>query len=463
MKPMQVLDASWLLVESREAPMQVAQLMIFELPDDAEPDFLHQLVAHFKSATTFEKPWNQKLVNPAFGIFLPALQEDPDIDVDYHVRHSALPAPGGEKELGVLISRLHSHQLDFRRPLWECHVIEGLENNRFAMYTKFHHSMLDGVSGVRMLQRILSTDPERRDLPPPWSSPPGKRKRKEKAEEEIPSIASALGQVLGSVREQVTSVRALRRALTRLVNSARTGDDPLKAPFDCPKTILNKRITAQRRFATQQYDIDRIKKLAKAGNCTLNDIVLAICSTALRRFLMDENALPDKPLTAGLPVNVRPADDEGTGNAISFIMVNLATNIADPVERLNAIKESTTGAKEHLQGLPRSAMNNYTTLIMAPFMLQLVSGVGGYMRSVFNITISNVPGPDKPHYYNGARLLASYPVSLIPHGQALNITCLSYAGTLNFGYTGCRDTLPHMQHIAVYSGEALEELEDRLL
>ncbi|MGH8458076.1 MAG: WS/DGAT domain-containing protein, partial [Nevskiales bacterium] len=206
----------------------------------------------------------------------------------------------------------------------------------------------------------------------------------------------------------------------------------------------------------------QIKSLAKAADCSLNDIVLYLCATAMRRFLKEANQLPDQSLTAGIPVNVRPADDQSSGTAISFIMANLATDVADPLKRLETIKASTVRAKEHLQQLPKSALTQYTMVVMAPYILQLISGLGGRMRPVFNITISNVPGPSEPLYYNGARLEAMYPVSLIAHGGALNITCLSYAGTLNFGFTGCRDTLPHMQRLAVYTGEALEEL-DKLL
>ena len=241
--------------------------------------------------------------------------------------------------------------------------------------------------------------------------------------------------------------------------SAVKGRDELAAPFVGPQSVLNMRVKAQRRIATQQYPLDRLKKLAKDANASLNDIVLYLCGSALRRFLMERDCLPEQALTAGIPVNIRPADDVGTGTAISFMISSLATNIADPLKRLETIKESTHIAKEHLQSLPRNTLNQYTMLMMSPYILQLLSGLGGRMRPAFNVTISNVPGPKETLYYNGAKLEAMYPISLIAHGGALNITCLSYAGSLNFGYTGCRDTLPSMQNLAVYSGESLEELD----
>jgi WS/DGAT/MGAT family acyltransferase len=248
------------------------------------------------------------------------------------------------------------------------------------------------------------------------------------------------------------------KALSRVMRGSPAGESGLTAPFSGPISVLNRRVTGQRRFATQQYDLSLLKNLAKHFDCSLNDVVLYLSATALRRFMEESNTLPKKSLISGIPVNVRPKDDQGTGNAISFIVATLGTDIADPLSRLEAIKLSTEKAKEHLQSLPRDALMKYTVMLMAPYMLQLISGLGGRVRPVFNVTISNVPGPDQPLYFNGARLEAMYPVSLIAHGGALNITCLSYAGTLNFGFTGCRDTLPHMQRLAVYTGEALEEL-----
>jgi diacylglycerol O-acyltransferase / wax synthase len=459
-KRLNPLDASWLMVESRETPMHVGNLAIFSLPEDAPDNFIQTLFERAKRSRDFVAPWNLKLRGGALGRAFPMWVEDNDIDMEYHFRHSALPKPGGERELGVLISRLHSHQLDFNRPPWECHIIEGLENNRVALYTKMHHSLIDGVSGVRLVQRMFSTDPKVRNLPAPWSVGQPVRERTEGDDSPAESAPSTPFEAIKeSLLKQGGSTAALITALKRLVQAARSSDDPLTAPFAAPHSVLNERVKGQRRLATQQYDLAKIKSLAKAADCSLNDIVLYLCATAMRRFLKEANQLPDKPLTAGIPVNVRPADDQSTGNAISFIMANLATDIADPLKRLEVIKQSTASAKEHLQSLPKSAITQYTMLVMAPYILQLVTGLGGRMRPVFNITISNVPGPNEPLYYNGARLEAMYPVSLIAHGGALNITCLSYAGTLNFGFTGCRDTLPHMQRLAVYTGEALEELD----
>lgn len=463
MKRLGTLDASWLAVESENTPMHVGTLQIFSLPEGAPDTFLRDLLTRMKETGDLAKPWSCKLARSGFlgRVIAPAWKFDKHIDLDYHVRHSALPRPGGERELGVLVSRLHSNPLDFARPLWECHVIEGLENNRFALYTKMHHSMIDGISGVRLMQRVLSTNPDKRDMLPPWSvRPQHRRANKSDSEASIPAAAS---QAMDALKLQADMAPRLWQAGNRLFQSVRHPEGGLTAPFTGPISKINHRVTGQRRLATQLYELNRLKVLAQTSGSSLNDIVLYLCGTALRRFLIDQDALPDTSLTAGIPVNIRPADDEGTGTQISFMIASLATCEEDPLARLQHIKTSTRRAKEHLQKLPKSALTQYTMLLMSPYILQLMSGMGGRMRPVFNVTISNVPGPARTLYYEGAKLEAMYPVSLIAHGGALNITCLSYDGSLNFGFTGCRDTLPSMQKLAVYTGEALDELEHLIL
>lgn len=451
MKLLKPLDAAWLYVESRDTPMHVANLQIFSPPNNAKPDYLQNLVTRFKATQSLASPWNLRVRPSLLRTVLPAWEIDEDVDLDYHVRHSALPHPGGERELGVLVSRLHSHPLDFSRPLWECHVIEGLEGGRFALYTKMHHALVDGIGGMRMIQRSMSTSPRTKGFEPPWSIEHAPPKRP----------AEPAGATLQAARDQLAALPDAGRALIEDWRAKRRGD-ALETPFAGPKSILNGRVTAQRRFATQQYPLARLKSIAKAADATLNDVVLEISAAALRHFLQEMDLLPRNPLTAGLPVSVRAKHDAEVGTAISFILANLATDRVDPLRRLRAIQASTQSAKAHLQSLPKAALPSYTTAFMGPFIGGLVLGLGGVGRPLFNVAISNVPGPAKPMYLGGARLEAMYPVSVLTHGQALNITCFSYADSLNFGFTGCRDTLPHMQRLAVYTGEALDELEAAL-
>lgn len=467
-RPLNLLDASWLLVESTETPMHVGALMPFSLPDDAGPDFVRDIMVALRAATAVEAPWNRRLHTPVLRGLIPLWMEVDTIDLEHHVRHSALPTPGGERELGQLIARLHSQPLDLTRPPWEVELIEGLEGGRFALYTKVHHALMDGIGGVKLLVRAMSTDRKAsRKIAPFWTIKPEARPSRKRDKDATPAtVAQMAAQLVDTVRNQAGSMPNIARAFGAMVSALRNKNDVLSVPFDTPLSILNGRIRGSRRFATARFPLQRLKAVAKAGSATLNDVVLALCGAALRRFMLELGELPDKPLTAGIPVSVRPSDDDeagaDAGNAITFIISTLGTDIEDPVERLAAIRASTRRAKEHVQSLPRKSMLQYTLLLMAPYMASLLTGIGGRTRPMFNITISNVPGPESPLYFRGAQMEASYPVSLISHGQALNITCQSYAGHLHFGFTGCRDSLPHMQRLAPYTAEALDELEAAL-
>jgi diacylglycerol O-acyltransferase / wax synthase len=459
------LDASWLYTESRETPMHVGGLMPFKLPDDAPPDFLRNLMAEFRKHRHFEAPWNRRLKSSVLKSPVHHWIDDDDIDLEAHLRHTALPYPGGERELGELIARLHSQPLDLSRPPWECTLIEGLEGGRFAMYIKMHHSLIDGVSAMKLLQRVMSTDRDKSlTMAPFWAN--GLASRTGAAPErdaKTPTFANAMAGAIEALRGQAGTVPQLLLAFGKMMRLTKDVDTDLRVPFGAPGATINGRVRSKRRFATQHFSLERMKTLAAAADCTLNDIVLAICGGALRRFLEDSGDLPEAALTAGIPVSVRPKDDENAGNAITFIIATLGTDIEDPLERLEAIRSSVRAAKAHVQSLPRAAMTQYTIALMAPTILSLLTGLGGRTRPVFNITISNVPGPEKPLYFRGAELLATYPVSVVTHGQAINITCHSYAGAMAFGFTGCHATLPHMQRIAVYTGQALEELEHLIL
>lgn len=457
------LDTAWLFTESRATPNHVGGLLQFRLPADAPKDYLRQLMDEFRSHRTFTAPWNRRLKYPFTKNPLPAWVEDQDIDLEYHVRHAGLPWPGGERELGEMIGLLQSTPLDLSRPPWECTVIEGLKGNRFALFIKIHHSLIDGVSGMMLLQRAMSFDREdSRDLPPFWAQR-GRRKSQPGKSAPAPTMANVMASAIGGLRAQVRTVPQLITAFAQFLRRIGDEDDGLAIPFATPMSILNGRVREKRRFATQQFPLERLRKLAEAGGCTINDIVLTVCGGALRRYLAERDSLPDKPLVAGIPVSVRPKDDEGAGNAISFILATLGTDVVDPKLRLASIKASVQHGKDHVRQLPRRAMLQYTMLLMAPTIITLLTGIGGRIRPMFNITISNVPGPEQPLYFRGAELVAIYPASIVTQGQALNITCESYAGLMNFGFTACHTTVPSMQKIAVYTADAVEELEQALL
>ena len=457
------LDAAWLFTESRATPNHVGGLMQFRLPEGAPREFMRDLMQDFRRHRSLSAPWNRRLKYAFNKNPVPVWIEDEDIDLEYHVRHAALPWPGGERELGELVGRLHSTPLDLARPPWECTLIEGLEGGRFGLFIKMHHSLIDGVSGVKLLQRGMSFDRDKSlGLPPFWASGQGAAPRSGRSGP-APTMAEAAQAAVAGLGAQASSLPQLVSAFAKLVKRIGQSGDGLVVPFDAPRSVLNGRVREKRRFATQHFALDRLRAVASAAQCTLNDVVLAMCGDALRHFLQELDELPQQSLTAGIPVSVRPKDDEGSGNAISFIVATLGTDIEDTAERLAAIKASVRHAKAHVQSLPRQAMLQYTMLLMAPSIVTLLTGLGGRTRPMFNITISNVPGPEKPLYFRGAELVATYPASIVTHGQALNITCQSYAGSMNFGFTGCHSSVPSLQKLALYSADALAALEQAFL
>lgn len=465
--PLSPLDAGFLVLDTAETPMHVGALMPFEPPPGMPGDLLRRVFEESRTARV-APPWNRRLVthwikrSPVHW-----WTEDDDLDLDYHVRRSALPSPGDERELGIMVARLHSNPLDLSRPPWELHIIEGLTGGRYAIYVKIHHSLIDGITGMKLLARSLSTDPGDADTPLFFTLRPGARAPQSASspgpgtlESAVATATSALTGLLEVGMGTARTAARLTTSLTRLAVAPLRGGD-LVAPLQAPHSILNSRITRQRRFATQQYELSRLKSLARATGTTLNDVVLAVCGGGLRRYLQELDALPDRSLVAFLPVNIRAEDDPGGGNAVGAVLSLLGTDLEDPLERLRTVHASASSAKGQIRGMDQTAALAYSLAVMAPAGLQAAAAVAGVPApaTTFNVAISNVPGPRRPLYFRGARLQAIYPLSIPTHGMALNITLESYADTLAFGFIGCRQTLPSLQRLAVHTGTALAELE----
>lgn len=441
-------DMIFLLSESSTVKIHVGALLILTPTEDSPAQWIRELLDAANHGKKLCPPWNLKLAHPDF-LKHPAQSwvKDDHIDLGHHIRRVAVSAPGDTNALNTTVSRLHTRPVNFHRPPWEVVLLDGLADGRVAIYAKMHHALIDGFTGSKILTQSLSTDPNKVDAPlflfQPTSSfnAPPQHNLWETANTQLRAAPRAVG------------------ALRNLWKSATQEHSETSAPPRAPKSILNGRIGKNRNFSTQQFSFSRIKALATAADATVNDIVLAICAGALRQFLQEMGQLPDEPLVAMVPVNIRPQGDPGGGNSLGAMLTSLATDIPDPAGRLHEIKRAMNQGKERLKKLPQAAMLQYSAVRLIPTGLQHFGGVGGWVRPQFNIIISNVPGSSQQLYFRGARLDAAYPVSLPFHGQALNISCKSSADGLNFGITACRDTFPNLERLADAMQTAFDELD----
>ncbi len=466
MRPMPLTDAVFLLAEARERPMHVGGMQLFEPPEDAGPEYVGDLYREAIEHQDVRARLARRPVRTAAGAGPWAWQREEQLDIEYHVRHSALPHPGRVRELLALTSRLHGTLLDRSRPLWESHLIEGLADGRFATYMKVHHALVDGVSAMRMLERALSADPDERGMPPPFGTPKDATPRSEPAPDvgrlkgAAQAVSGAVGGVVGGTVEGVRGVVGAGDAAVRtLVRSFI--DQSAAIPYKAPRSPLNVPITGARRFAADSWSLDRMKTTGKALGATINDVVLGMCAGALRRYLVDLDGLPDRPLVAMVPVSLHADDfDEDGGNQVGLILCNLGTHLEDPEARFALIRDSMQTGKLRLQGLTQTGVLLLSAISFAGLGLGPLYRFEALRKPPFNIVISNVPGPRQALYWNGARLQGNYPLSIPIDGQAMNITVTSYADTMGFGLTGCRTSAPHLQRLLDHLEASLVELEE---
>jgi diacylglycerol O-acyltransferase len=450
--PMPPTSSLFLLAESREHPMHVGSLQLFVPPDGADAldvrAMFEDAIAQDEVAPLFQKRPRRSI--SSLGQW--GWETDRMFDLEHHVRRNALPQPGRILELLALCSRLHSSLLDRNRPLWEMHLIEGLDDGRYGVYFKVHHSLVDGVSALRLLSRMLSPDADERGMPAPWAPRECEPKGGSRG-----SAGKSRRDALGLAGDAVGLVPAFARTLDRALK-----DQSGAISLSAPKSMLNVPITGARRFAAQSWPMERIRGVGKASEVTVNDVVLAMCSGALRNYLLSMDALPDAPLIAMVPVSLHgeePGSTDGGGNAVGTVMCNLGTQRADAGERLATVHASMQQGKDALRTMSPMQILAMSALAMSPLAIWPMLRLTGSVRPPFNLVISNIPGPRQPLYWNGARLDGLYPLSIPLDGQALNITCTSYSDEIAFGLTGCRRTVPHLQRLLGYLDDELVALE----
>jgi diacylglycerol O-acyltransferase len=461
MRRLDLTSAGFLLLEKRETPMHVGGINLFSYPDGVDPEqFLANLIQQLREATDFRPPFGDYIVTGRTGLFW---EKDEHIDMDYHVRHSALPAPGRYRELFALASRLHTTLLDRTRPLWELHVIEGLRNNQFAVYNKIHHAAIDGVNAMHITRAMCSEDPADTHGFAPFSREAYEKYKRErygnrKRKAPKPSERN-LRNVLEVLKQQYDSSVHLATAMRRFGLAFIDRGGNLAVPWhNVPRTSLNTHVSGARRFVAQSFAFSRVKALCKTLDATVNDIILALCAGALRRYLLARDELPLHSLKAMAPVSLREEGDLESTNAVGFITADMATNVYDPEKRLRTIQESMAAGKGLLRELSAAEAALFMQLTQIPALLTSILGLGARFPA-FSTVVSNVPGPRNTLYWNGARLDGIYPASIVFDGFAMNITLVSYHDNLDFGIVACRRSMPQIQRIIDHLEDALQELE----
>ena len=496
MKQLSGIDAGFLHMEGPTTYGHVSSLNVYD-PNGMPPGAAYEAMFRLVSERLDLVPlFRRRLVEVPLGLDLPYWVEDPNFDLHFHLRHHAVPPPGNDEQLAEVVSRIVARPLDRTRPLWEMYIIEGLEGGRFAQLTKVHHATIDGAAGAQMLASLLDTEPGDGDGPGPDDGHVGTWEPDRLPTDTELLQRTALQLLLRPEKFVRLGVRALRElaaatqsgglraladvaahplpgplgsALRARLRGGHEVDTPPALPASrAPRTPFNRTISAHRRFAFVNVPLAEAKAIKSAYGVTFNDVVMALCSATLRRYLDERAALPDDPLVAMVPVSIRTGNETDLyANRVSALFANLHTDQKDPVDRLLAISASMTSAKEMQSAIPAEALTDFAQFAppaIAARAMRLYSRtrIADRMNPPFNLVISNVPGPAGPLYAGRAQLRHFYPVSTIVDGQGLNMTVQSYNGSLDFGFVACRELVPDLWDLKGYLLDAVQELLDTL-
>jgi WS/DGAT/MGAT family acyltransferase len=472
------LDAQFLNVESRTTTGHVGAVVLLDPADTASGELtLDDVRDVLEPRLHLAAPFRERLVEVPLGLGYPYWADDPEFDLEYHLREVALPQPGTDAELGEQVARIHSRPLDRSRPLWEMYLVHGLADGRVALYAKIHHAAIDGVSGAEILAAIMDTTPEPRDVDPGGWEPDRVPSAWELLPRALASVADrSLDMVTGLPRslphltavpgvQRLPGIRAVGdavtvvRAIVGFPSGQRTSRDLV-----APRTPFNGPITAHRRVAFASLPLDEVKQVKDAFDMTVNDVVLALTTGVLRRWLLDRDALPTSPLVAAVPVSVRDDRSESGGNLMSVMVVALPTNLPDPAARLGAVHQEVTAAKAEFDAVPATLLQDLATLmptalsgLAARALFRVMTAPG----ALFNLFVSNVQGPQLPLYIAGAKVDAVYPVSAVSDvSGGLNLTLFSYDGALDVGLIACREMVPDLWVLAAYLRDELDAMLD---
>jgi diacylglycerol O-acyltransferase / wax synthase len=463
------LDAAFLALETATSTGHVGGVCVLDPSDAPKPLDLALLTELFAQRLDLVPVLRQKLLEVPLGLDQPYWVDDPDFDLEYHIRELALPQPGSDAQLGEQIARLHARPLDRSRPLWEIYLITGLTGGRVVVYTKIHHAAIDGRSGAELLTVLLDLSPSGRELPAPKPFRPGGAPARfalaaRAAARLVWRPVETVRLTTGLIRAVPTLAPAITPLVGGLLGLNRGDGDVIRTPAGvAPATPFNKPITPHRRIAFRSVDLGAVKAVKNAFGVSVNDVVMAMCAGALRRWLTEHDALPSAPLVSMIPVSVRDEASKGAlGNRVSAMLAMLPTHIDDPEHRLTLVHEATKLAKSQQAAIPQGLVDDISDFAPPALVARaarVVFATGLLHRlPAFNLCISNVPGPNVPVYLGGAKLLAQYPVSVITDGQGLNITLVGYLGQLHFGLVACRELVPDVDALAGYLVDELDLL-----
>lgn len=455
MQALKLIDMGFLYTESVTSPKHVAGLQILSIPENYEGNFTRDLYDCLMSHTNIEAPFNHKLKKQLTGQYY--WQTDEKMDLSYHVRFAMLPQPGTEQQLLSFIEHQHETLLDRNRPLWEMILIDGLEDNQFAIYVKVHHAFTDGARANSVLMAYLDED-KNAPVTPFWTI------KEEKKEKPAGSLLNTVGSASKAISKQVKAIPSLTRLTTKLLFQATSvykADMP--TPFMAPKTPFSVSPKRARRAALTTFPLDRIKRLGKITDATLNDVVVTVCDMAIHNYLASKNISLKKPLVAQMPISLRDKNDTTTNNKVAISLVELAYRGEHPLERLVTIKDSCVKLKNEAKLLTEEALTNYTLASQGLAAASELLNLDTILPPMGNVLISNVPGPKKSLYMMGAKMTKCFPISVLPPGMSLNITLYSYANTINVGLVGCRSAIPDLSELAVYIDQAFHDLESEVL
>lgn len=453
------LDAAFLHAETSANHLHIVGTFVLD-PSTAPAGFtVDDLKDLIRARLHLIPPFRRRLVPVPLSINNPLWVDDPDLDLDFHVRRATLPAPGTERELAELTGDIAGRPLNRTHPLWQMTLVDGLEHGHVALIAKIHHSAIDGASGVEIIANLFDLEPKSiEDAPPdtPWSP------------DRIPGDTEVFFRsALSLVKHPMKMAKAVRDSagaairVVRLVSGSESSD--AAAPLNTPRTSLNAAITPHRRVTYTSVSLTEIKLVRKAFGVTVNDVVIAVCTGALRSWLLSRGELPDKPLVGAVPMNVRIEGDNSMRNVISTMFASLPVQIGEPDRRLAAVGGATRDAKqvhELVGGGTLSALADSVTpaLLSAAVKLFSDSKIMDRMRPPINLIVSNVPGPPFPVFLGGARCVAMYPMGPIFDGVGLNVTVISYLDSVEFGLLACRETVPELDELAAFIPDALRDL-----